>query len=313
MDIARDFFGVDPKSLAIIMFIWFVISLWLFGYHEITPGIVLIGTFVTIWLLKQLGLLLFTIIAVIVFGGFVFLAFLAKLGRKSSAPPQPYKPPVSSTLFRKLFNPSTISDQAKPKKLFHGTPPQTSTPPTNSTPFGTLFNSNINTSQGAPSRIYHGTPPQPVTPPNSSVPFGAQFNPVINIGQGAPSRIYHGTPSLSSAEDIVLNNRWLHRKAFPNGIYMSEDFGTAAGFAGSSGAVVEVDVSIPASMIVEMTEMPGDSSHTLERGYRLIHSGNVYIAPIPETSNLGEYFRIEGLNPVRLLDDRGNPISTRTI
>lgn len=82
-----EFFGVDPKSLAIIIFIWIVISLFLFGDTTITPGIVLIGTFVTVWLVKKMGPELLTTIAVLVFGGFIILGILAVIGRTGRPPP----------------------------------------------------------------------------------------------------------------------------------------------------------------------------------------------------------------------------------
>lgn len=131
--------------------------------------------------------------------------------------------------------------------------------------------------------------------------------------KSAPSKLFHGTPNLRSAIDIVRHNRWRLRSHSPNGIYMSENFRTAAGYAGGSGAVVEINVFISPSMIVDIDSMQGTSKQIVAMGYRLIRDGDIYIAPTPESKGHGKYFRVEGLIPVRLLDSKGKPISHLTV
>jgi len=129
----------------------------------------------------------------------------------------------------------------------------------------------------------------------------------------APSRLYHGTPLLDAALDIVTQNRWLVKNHYPKGIYMAEDFKTAAGYSGSKGAVVEIAATIPPTLIINLSEMPGDSNRTLDMGYRLIRNGNIYIAPTSKPTNNNEYFRVEGLRPFGLLDTKGNPIPINSV
>jgi hypothetical protein len=122
----------------------------------------------------------------------------------------------------------------------------------------------------------------------------------------APAYLYHGTPSIKAARDIFVHNRWRIKNHYPNGIYMSEDFGTAAGYTKGNGAIIEILVTIPSSMIVEQTSMIGDGDKVLDMGYRLIRNGNIYIAPIPKRKHNNGYYRVEGLNPSRVLDQSKN-------
>jgi len=157
---------------------------------------------------------------------------------------------------------------------------------------------------------YYPGPPTPVLP---ALPGGSAVQTIplysnLQSVPAAPTRLFHGTSKLKSAKDIVKNNRWLLNNHYPNGVYMAEDFQTSAQYTSRSGGIVEIEVAIPPEMIIDINETPGSSSKILEMGYRLIRNGNIYIAPIPETDSSGKYFRVEGLTPVRLLDNRGRTI-----
>jgi hypothetical protein len=143
----------------------------------------------------------------------------------------------------------------------------------------------------------------------SSASISAGYPPFMESFNRAPAYLYHGAPSIRAASDIFIHNRWRIKNHYPNGIYMSEDFGTAAGYSGGKGAIIEIFVTIPSSMIVEQTSMIGDGDKVLDMGYRLIRNGNVYIAPVPSRNHNNGYYRIEGLSPFRVLDQNKNPIS----
>jgi hypothetical protein len=129
-----------------------------------------------------------------------------------------------------------------------------------------------------------------------------------NCVNTAPSKLYHGTPRLNAAIDIATQNRWLLKNDNREGIYMAEDFKTAAVYASRKGAVVEIAVTIPPGCVINLLDMRGDSDWVLDSGFRLIRNANIYIAPIPKSASNNEYFRVEGLRPVGLLDPKGNPI-----
>jgi hypothetical protein len=122
----------------------------------------------------------------------------------------------------------------------------------------------------------------------------------------APTILYHGTSTMEAATDILTRNRWIVRSHTPIGIYLSEDFSIAAGYAGASGAIVEVSCHIPAHLILDFYKMNGTSDQILSMGYRLIRNGKIFIALTP--SNKSRYYRVEGLHPIRLLDRYQNPI-----
>ena len=126
--------------------------------------------------------------------------------------------------------------------------------------------------------------------------------------QYLPSTLYHGTPALKAALVILTHNRWSVKSHSPNGVYMTSDFKTAVGYAGMNGTVVEINVSIPDSLVIDRKDLTGDSRKALDMGFRIIRNGNVYIAPTPESTDANNYFRIEGLKPVRLLDLNKNPL-----
>jgi len=128
----------------------------------------------------------------------------------------------------------------------------------------------------------------------------------------APSRLFHGTPNLEWAADIVRYNRWRINRHSPHGVYMAEDFQTAKGYAGASGYIVEINVRIPSSLVIDINQIPKSSDQVINQGYRLIRNKNIYIAPIPEIQSNGEYFRVEGIVPVRVLDNYQNPLSILT-
>jgi hypothetical protein len=135
-----------------------------------------------------------------------------------------------------------------------------------------------------------------------------------------PNLLYHGTKSLVVARDILEHNRWKAFATGPSGIYMG-DFRTAASYVANDGAVVEVQVSIPAYLAVNYREIQrdprylswlqqytGDASSAESvfalqvMGKRLIKQLNAYIVPTPITQHINRYYRVEGIIPLRLLD-----------
>ncbi|MCB2141209.1 hypothetical protein KQH27_00710 [bacterium] len=155
--------------------------------------------------------------------------------------------------------------------------------------------------------IYQNTATPSYTPFSgpSSYSTGTSYQSSFKL---PPAVLYHGTRTLKAASDILSHNRWLTKPHYPQGVYLSDDFNTAASYAGLNGIVVEVQSYITADMIVEHNQSTLTSDQLLSQGYRLIRNGKVYIAPTPANTN-GNYIRIEGLLPVRLLNKKGNPIS----
>ena len=142
-----------------------------------------------------------------------------------------------------------------------------------------------------------------------------------------PRRLYHGT-SMEAALDIFRHNRWKAFSLYPSGIYMG-DFKTALDHAiPDSGAVVEIQVDIPPSLAVNYKDVvndpryqswlkqykgdpySGESLFVIEvMEKRLIKQLNAYIAPLPVTSDDNEYYQIEGIKPLRVLDRERNQIA----
>jgi hypothetical protein len=99
-----------------------------------------------------------------------------------------------------------------------------------------------------------------------------------------PSILYHGT-SLQAAIEIYKSGLWLIGKPRPRGLYLGEQFKTAKKYSGKNGGVVIVYV---------------DPSR------ELTHFGNgVYIHEIPDAVPYQEYYKIEGLTPIGVLDSKG--------
>ena len=105
------------------------------------------------------------------------------------------------------------------------------------------------------------------------------------------------------------------------------DFNTALLYVQNDGAVVEIAVNIPPSLVVNYKDIDSDPRYAswLQQytgdpintesvfvievmGKRLIKQHNVYIAPTPITGDESEYYQVEGLTPLRLIDRSGNQI-----
>jgi len=141
----------------------------------------------------------------------------------------------------------------------------------------------------------------------SSAAYGSS-PPYQSTAKFPPTVLYHGTKTLKAARDILTHNRWLTKSHYPHGVYLSDDFYMVFTYAGLNGIVVEVNSSITSSMIVEFHETTLNSDQLLKQGFRLIRDGNIFTAPTPANTN-GQYIRIEGLVPFRILDRNRNPIS----
>jgi len=101
-------------------------------------------------------------------------------------------------------------------------------------------------------------------------------------------RWYHGCPDKSGALDIYENNRFLIDSPSPSGVYLSDDLDVAAGYARNTGYIVE---------------FYSDYDFQLEKK----NQGHYY-APVSENISKDNYYRIKGINPIRILDCNGEQV-----
>jgi len=102
-----------------------------------------------------------------------------------------------------------------------------------------------------------------------------------------PTRLYHGT-SLETAQEIYRTGLWLIGSSRPYAIWMTTSFQTAKSYAKGSGGIIEIDVS------------PFVPLKNLRSG--------IYIYEIPEAIPFSEYYKVEGLRPVGILNRNGDRI-----
>jgi len=96
---------------------------------------------------------------------------------------------------------------------------------------------------------------------------------------------YHGT-SLENAIEIYSTGLWMVGST--GSLWITDDVNIAKGYAGSNGGIVLVDVD--------------QSLHLTKNG------GGVYTYNIPDAKPFQEYYKIEGLVPVGVLDTNGKKI-----
>lgn len=140
--------------------------------------------------------------------------------------------------------------------------------------------------------------------------------------------LYHGTPRTEFADDILFHNKFLIKDHVPQGIYVSDKFETAKGYAAISGRVVLLLNEIPGIYTVDINDMYKDlryrkwtqrfgrSGVSISRfifevlNMRLVRIYNsVFVAVVPYCRK-GQYYRIEGLRPIKILDRNMNVIKS---
>jgi hypothetical protein len=114
---------------------------------------------------------------------------------------------------------------------------------------------------------------------------GGSFNQTVTNHQ--PTNLYHGT-TFENAIEIYVTGLWLIGSSLPPAVWMTDDFEIAKEYSGQHGAIVQVHV---------------------DRGVRLTKpGGRIYIFKVPGAVAHGEYYRIEGITPIAVLNPQGNPI-----
>jgi len=136
-----------------------------------------------------------------------------------------------------------------------------------------------------PSTSSANPPPIPAPIPNINPYSAPDFSWSLNTAQ--PTRLYHGT-SLEIAQEIYRTGLWLIGSSRPYAIWMTTSFQTAKSYAKGSGGIIEIDVS----PFLQLTNL---------------RSG-IYIYEIPEAIPFGEYYKVEGLRPVGILNRNGDRI-----
>ena len=108
-----------------------------------------------------------------------------------------------------------------------------------------------------------------------------------NQSSARPQILYHGT-KLERAIEIYESGLWMVGKSRPRAIWMGDNIGKARGYSGKNGGIIVIRVH------------PGLG--LTERG------SGVYIFMIPNARPYEEYYRVEGLTPVAVLNSEGNTI-----
>jgi hypothetical protein len=103
-----------------------------------------------------------------------------------------------------------------------------------------------------------------------------------------PTTLYHGT-TRQNALEIYNSGLWMVGNSFPPAVWMAADFAMARGYAKGTGGVVIISVA----PWVRLTNLgPG-----------------VFTYEIPNGQPWGEYYHIQGLKPVGVLDVNGNRVA----
>ena len=100
-----------------------------------------------------------------------------------------------------------------------------------------------------------------------------------------PTTLYHGT-SLQKAFEIYYSGLWMVGNSFPSAVWMGDNLSIAQGYAGGNGGIVVIKVD----PWVKLTN----------RG------GGVYIYQIPGATPRSEYYKVQGLTSVGVLNINGN-------
>ena len=103
-----------------------------------------------------------------------------------------------------------------------------------------------------------------------------------------PTTLYHGT-SLQNAFEIYNSGMWLVGYSRPPAVWMSDNFAVASGYTKGTGGIVIISVA---------------------PWIRLTNQGaGVFTYEIPYAQPWGEYYQIQGLKPVGVLDVNGNRLA----
>jgi len=133
----------------------------------------------------------------------------------------------------------------------------------------------------------HGMPRRGNVPMlNSGIP------PVFGSSSGyasfQPTTLYHGT-SLQNAFEIYNSGMWLIGHSQPPAVWMTDNFAVASSYIKGTGGIVIISVT---------------------PWVRLTNRGTgVFIYEIPYARPWAEYYQIQGLRPVGVLDVSGNRLA----
>jgi len=122
-----------------------------------------------------------------------------------------------------------------------------------------------------------------------SLPLDARFNhPKIQKAKSSSRIFYHGT-TRENAEEILKTGLWMRGKSGP-AIWMGDKISTVREYAGNDGAIVVVQVDPETSITPK-----GEGVWT----FNLPNSKDAY----------QEYYSIDSIKPVKMLNYDGNPLS----
>jgi hypothetical protein len=133
----------------------------------------------------------------------------------------------------------------------------------------------------------HGGPRRgPLPMRNSGLPL--IFGSSSGYASYQPTTLYHGT-SLQSAFEIYNSGMWMVGKSKPSAVWMVDNFTAATSYSHADGGIVVVAV---------------------EPSVRLRHPrAGVFIYEIPYAQPWAEYYQIQGLKPIGVLDVNGNRLA----
>lgn len=130
--------------------------------------------------------------------------------------------------------------------------------------------------------------PRPLRYPMPTPPVQPFIGAPGGYAASQPSTLYHGT-SLQNALEIYNSGLWMVGNLFPPAVWMAADFAMARGYAKGTGGVVIISV---------------------EPWVRLTDLGSgVFTYEIPNGQPWVEYYHIQGLKPVGVLDVNGNRVA----
>jgi hypothetical protein len=145
----------------------------------------------------------------------------------------------------------------------------------------TLYRNRLQAS--TPTSTYNFT--IPVTPKYQSKPSITQYHP-----QPMTDILFHGTPKMKNARDIFRNNVWNIKM---NAVFLADNFELTKKYAGKKGGIVVVKKS-PGLKLQRDTNWPG-----------------AYKFPIDDAKPSKEFYRINGLTPIGILNPEGELIAGR--
>ena len=103
-----------------------------------------------------------------------------------------------------------------------------------------------------------------------------------------PTTLYHGT-SLQNAFEIYNSGMWMVGNSKPSAVWMSDNFAVASSYTKGAGGIVIISVT----PWVRLTQP----------------RAGVFIYEIPYAQPWAEYYQIQGLKPVGVLDANGNRLA----